>query len=197
MDMKYGTTPMSAIESMMVNLGDVEMGKFLHLPTHAYMSVSDSMIPDTQAGFESGMGILLAAIAGINVISGPGMLEFEATQSIEKLIIDNEIVGMVKRFISGIEDYGAPFASEILKDYENKEELLSHPTTTNLFRKELFLPSSITNRMSYISWKNSGEKSTRKRAIDEASKLIKKAPIKPIEDNLLTELNKVASNYLK
>lgn len=197
MDMKYGTTPMSAIESMMVNVGDVEMGKFLHLPTHAYMSVSDSMIPDTQAGFESGMGILLGALAGINVISGPGMLEFEATQSIEKLIIDNEIVGMVKRFISGIEDYGAPFASEILKDYEEKEELLSHPTTTKLFRKELFLPSSITNRMSYMSWKNSGEKSTRKRALDETSKLIKKTPIKPIGDNLLTELNKITSSYLK
>lgn len=197
LDMKYGTTPMSAIESMMINIGDVEMGKFLNLPTHAYMSVSDSMIPDTQAGFEAGMGILLGALAGINVISGPGMLEFESTQSIEKLIIDNEIVGMVKRFILGIEDYGAPFASEILKDYEKKEQLLSHPTTKKLFKKELFFPSSIINRMSYSMWKNSGEKSTRKRALEEASKLTKKAPIKPIEENLLNELNKIASSNLK
>jgi len=196
MDMKYGTPPMSAIESMMVNIGGVEIGKFLNIPTHAYMSVSDSMVPDTQAGLEAGMGILLGALAGINVISGPGMLEFESMQSIEKLLIDNEIVGMVKRFISGIEDYGTPFAMDILKDYELKGQLLSHPTTKKLFKKELFLPSSIINRMSYNLWNNSGAKSTRKRAIEEASKLANKAPIKPIEENILTELDKIASNHL-
>ena len=197
MDMKYGTTPMSAIESMMVNIGGVEMGKFLKMPTHAYMSVSDSMVPDTQAGLEAGMGILLGALAGINVNSGPGMLEFESTQSIEKLLIDNEIVGMVKRFLSGIEDYGTPFASDILKDYEKKEQLLSHQTTKKLFKTELFFPSSIINRMSYTMWKNSGEKSARKRAMDEASKLMKKAPIRSIDDSLLNELNKITSFNLK
>jgi trimethylamine--corrinoid protein Co-methyltransferase len=196
LDMKFGTPPMSAIESMMVNIGGVEMGKYLNMPTHAYMSVSDSMIPDTQAGLEAGMGILLGALAGINVNSGPGMLEFEITQSIEKLLIDNEIVGMVKRFLSGIEDYGTPFASDILQDYQKKEQLLTHPTTKKLFKTELFFPSSIINRMSYSMWKNSGEKSTRKRALQEASKLIKKAPIRPIEENLRKELNKIASNYL-
>ena len=197
LDMKYGTAPMSAIESMMINIGDVEMGKYLNLPTHAYMSVSDSLVPDTQAGLESGMGILLGALSGINVISGPGMLEFETTQSIEKLLIDNEIAGMVKRFISGIEDYGNPFASEILNDYEKKEQLLSHPTTKKLFKKELFLPSSIINRMSYNLWKNSGSQSIGKRALNEASKLANKAPIKPIEKNLLNELDIIASTNLK
>ncbi len=61
-DMKYGTTPMGAIETMMINIGDVEMGKLLNLPTHAYMSLSDSKIPDSQAGFEAGMGALLTEI---------------------------------------------------------------------------------------------------------------------------------------
>jgi len=136
LDMKQGTTPMGAIETMMINLGDIEMGKFMKMPTHAYMSLSDSKVPDAQAGFEGGMGALLAGLAGINMISGPGMLDFESTQSIEKLVIDNEIAGMVKRLLRGVEDHGTPFASEILKDYDEKEELLSHPTTLKLFRKE-------------------------------------------------------------
>ncbi|MFX1508481.1 MAG: trimethylamine methyltransferase family protein, partial [Promethearchaeota archaeon] len=74
-DMKHGTTPMGAIETMMINLGDIEMGKYLNLPTHAYMSLSDSKVPDSQAGFEAGMGALLAGLAGINMVSGPGMLD--------------------------------------------------------------------------------------------------------------------------
>ncbi|MFX1310501.1 MAG: trimethylamine methyltransferase family protein, partial [Promethearchaeota archaeon] len=195
-DMKQGTTPMGAIETMMINLGDVEMGKFLNLPTHAYMSLSDSKIPDSQSGFEAGMGALLAGLAGINMISGPGMLDFESTQSIEKLIIDNEIIGMVKRLINGIEDYGSPFASGILKDYEDKEELLSHASTLKYFRKELFLPSPIIDRMTRDSWKEKGSKSTRKRAKEQISKLLDKSSIHPIEESLTKELEKIAFEKL-
>ncbi len=187
---------MGAIETMMINLGDVEMGKFLKMPTHAYMSLSDSKVPDAQAGFEGGMGALLAGLAGINMVSGPGMLDFESTQSIEKLVIDNEIVGMVKRLLRGIEDYGSPFASDILKDYDEKEELLSHPSTIKLFRKELFLTSPIIDRLSRDAWKESGSKSTRKRAREQASKLIDKSSIKPIDDILAKELEKIVSKNI-
>ncbi|MFX1329034.1 MAG: trimethylamine methyltransferase family protein [Promethearchaeota archaeon] len=196
-DMKYGTTPMGAIETMMINLGDIEMGKYLNLPTHAYMALSDSKIPDNQAGFEAGIGALLAGLAGINMISGPGMLDFESTQSIEKLIIDNEIIGMVKRLIRGIEDYGTPFASEILNDYSKKEELLSHHSTLKYFRKELFLPTPIIDRMTRDSWKNSGSKSARKRAKEEAFKLLSRSSIKPINESLLKELDKIVKLYFK
>jgi trimethylamine--corrinoid protein Co-methyltransferase len=195
-DMKHGTTPMGAIETMMINMGDVEMGKFLKLPTHAYMSLSDSKVPDSQAGFEAGMGALLAGLAGINMVSGPGMLDFESTQSIEKLIIDNEIVGMVKRLIQGIEDHGTPFASEILKDYEIKQELLSHPSTLKYFREELFFPSSVVDRMTRDSWKNNGSKSARRRAKETIEKLVKSKPVKQIDDNLMKELDNIVKNEL-
>ncbi len=196
-DMKHGTTPMGAIETMMINLGDIELGKFLNLPTHAYMALSDSKVPDSQAGFEAGMGALLAGLAGINMISGPGMLDFESTQSIEKLIIDNEIVGMVKRMLQGIEDHGSPYASDILKDYDNTQELLSHSSTLKYFRKELFFPSPIVDRMTRDSWKANGSKSARGRAKEEAIKLLKKSPIKPIDNILLKEFDKIVKSELK
>jgi len=194
--MKQGTTPMGAIETMMINLGDIEMGKFLNMPTHAYMSLSDSKVPDAQAGFEGGMGALLAGLAGVNMVSGPGMLDFESTQSIEKLIIDNEIVGMVKRLLRGVEDHGTPFASEILKDYNETEELLSHPTTLKLFRKELFITGPVIDRLSLDAWKQNGSKSTRKRAKEQISKFIGKGPLKPIGDNLAKELKSVTLKNL-
>jgi len=113
------------------------------------------------------------------------------------LIIDNEIVGMVKRFLQGIEDYGSPFASEILKDYGDKEELLSHPSTLKYFRKELFFPSTIIDRMTRDSWKAKGSKSARKRAKDLSSQLLEKPSIKPIDDTLANELDKIAEKALR
>jgi len=197
LDMKYGTTPMGAIETMMINLGDVEIGKLLKMPTHAYMSLSDSKIPDAQAGFEGGMGALLAGLAGINMVSGPGMLDFESTQSVEKLIIDNEVIGMVKWFLKGIEDRGTPFALDILKDYNKTEELLSHPSTLNLFRKEFFIAGPVIDRMSRDAWNDAGANSARKRAKIEAKKLESKPAIKPIDDILFKELKRITKNHLK
>ncbi len=201
-DMKNGTTPMGAIETMMINIADVQMGKFLKLPTHAYMTLSDSKVPDAQAGFEGGMGALLAGLAGTNMISGPGMLDFESTQSLEKLIIDNEIAGMVKRLIQGIVSYDEPFAQNILKDYDPSVSLLSHPTTLQLFKKELYLPFNvdnyqIINRETRDQWKTSGETSARQRAREIAVKLSERPVREPIDDNLRKELDNIANNHLK
>jgi trimethylamine--corrinoid protein Co-methyltransferase len=197
LDMRHGTTPMGAIETMMINLGDVEMGKFLKIPTHAYMGLSDSKVPDAQAGLEAGLGAVLAGLSGINMISGPGMLDFESTQSIEKLIIDNEIVGMVKRLIRGIDEYGEPYALDILKDYHEKEELLSHPSTLNLFRKELLLGSPVIDRLSRDLWKKQGSKSTRKRAQEMIQKIVNQSPIRIIDRLTLNELQTIEKNSLK
>ncbi|MFX1517848.1 MAG: trimethylamine methyltransferase family protein [Promethearchaeota archaeon] len=200
-DMKYGTTPMGAIETMMMNIADAHMGKSLNLPTHAYMTLSDSKVPDAQAGFEGGMGALLAGLTGINMISGPGMLDFESTQSFEKVIIDNEIAGMVKRLIQGINDYGEPFAQNILKDYDSQVSLLSHPTTLNLFRKELYLPFivdgyQVINRETRDLWKLSGEMSARQRAKHIAVKLSERRARHPIDESLKKDLDKIAERHL-
>jgi len=172
------------------------MGKFLGLPTQAYMSLGDGKIPDAQAGFEVGMGATLAALAGVNMVAGPGMLNFESTQSIEKLIIDNEVVGMVKHLIKGINHYDPPFAADLLEAYNDKEELLSHPTTLKLFKKELFI-TDIVDRSSKEAWVNKGSKNIRKRAVEKAEKLLAKPTKNPIDDSLLKELQKITKENLK
>ena len=69
-DIRNQTTPMGAIETMMLAIGFNEIGKYLNIPTQAYISLSDSKQLDAQAGFETGMGALLAGLPGINEISG-------------------------------------------------------------------------------------------------------------------------------
>ena len=200
-DMKHGTTPMGAIETMMINIGDAQMGKFLNLPTHAYMALSDSKVPDAQAGLEGGMGAILAGLAGINMISGPGMMDFESTQSFEKVVIDNEVAGMVKRLIEGIYDHGEPFAQDILKDYDADVSLLSHPMTLKLFRKELYFPFNVDglqviSRETRDQWKSDGETSARNRAKEIAKKLSQRPSRHPVDDNLRKELEKITKSHL-
>ena len=65
---------------------------------------------DAQCGMESAGGTLLGALAGVNMISGAGMMDFESCQSLEKLVIDAEMIGMAKRLLRGIEPRDEPIA---------------------------------------------------------------------------------------
>ncbi len=77
-DIRYETTPMGAVETQMIDCAYCEIGKHLGLPTQAYIGLSDAKQLDAQAGLESSMGATLAALCGINSVSGPGMLDFES-----------------------------------------------------------------------------------------------------------------------
>ena len=82
--MKAASAPMAAIEAQRLNVAYVAIAKSLGLPTQAYMALSDSKFLDAQAGGESFSSALLAAIAGVNSVSGPGMLDFVLTFSLPK-----------------------------------------------------------------------------------------------------------------
>ena len=47
----------------------------------------------------SSIGVTLAALSGVDNVSGPGMLDFESCQSLEKLVVDNEACGMAQRLM--------------------------------------------------------------------------------------------------
>lgn len=171
-DVRYETTPMGAIETMMIDCAYNEIGKYLGLPTQAYISLSDAKQLDAQAGFESGIGATLAALAGINNISGPGMLDFESCQSLEKLVVDNQICGMITRLIKGItpkEDFPAkPIFEELLSE----QHLLISKHTRKYLKEEHFFPNQVINRANRPRWQEEGSQSLPLRANTEVSKLL-------------------------
>lgn len=170
-DMRKGTTPMGAIETMMIDSAYTQIGKYLNLPTHAYMGLSDSKINDAQAGLETGIGAIMAALSGVNVISGPGMLNFESCQSLEKLVIDNEICAMAYRLIDGISQRDEPIAQDLLESLEENSQFLSMPHTKKWYRKEHIFPK-IVDRDTYDYWVSLGKKSMAVRAREEVEKLL-------------------------
>ncbi len=188
-DMRKGTTPMGAIETMMIDAAYAQIGKHLNLPTHAYMGLSDSKLNDNQAGLESGIGAVLAALAGINVISGPGMMDFESCQSLEKLVVDNEICGMAKRLIRGISQRDEPLALDLFKDITPETQFLSKPNTRKWYRQEHIFPDVI-DRDTYDEWAGKGNKSISDRAADKIEEILKQ-PVSLIDTDIQKELKKV------
>jgi trimethylamine--corrinoid protein Co-methyltransferase len=171
-DIRYETTPMGAVETQMIDCAYNEIGKYLGLPTQAYISLSDAKRLDTQAGLESSMGATLAALSGINNVSGPGMLDFESCQSLEKLVVDNEICGMALRLVAGIEpkeDFPSlPRFEELLRE----GHLLISKHSRRHIKEEFYLPGAVIDRANRSRWQDEGGLTLGDRAHREVERLI-------------------------
>ena len=173
-DMRKGCTPMGAVETAMIDAGYAQVGKTINLPTHTYLGATDTKTVDAQAGMESGMTALIGALAGINMISGAGMLDFLACQSAEKLAIDAEAIGMVKRLLDGIQVHTETLATALFEGINFKADFLKQKVTRELFAKEQYLPSSIIDRDSIRGWQESGSLDIFARAIIRTNDLVEK-----------------------
>jgi len=191
-DMRFGTTPMGAIESMMINMACNEIGKYLGIPTQAYMGLSDAKCPDSQAGLESGIGTILAVLAGINITTGTGMLNFETTQCLEKLVIDNEICGMARRLVQGIVPRGERLAEDLFTEglYEGKHFLLS-PATMKWLREEFFCPGPVISREDDQTWMEKGATTAEQRAKEEVKRILATHEPEPLDKDVDRELVRI------
>jgi len=171
-DVRYETTPMGAVETMMIECAYNEIGKALGLPTQAYIGLSDAKLLDAQAGLESSMSATLAALSGINNVSGPGMLDFESCFSLEKLVLDNEICGMMTRLVDGIaakEDFPSqPRFEELLAE----QHLLISDHTRRYLREEIYFPGPVINRANLARWAEEGNSTLGERAASEVERII-------------------------
>ena len=171
-DVRFETTPMGAVETMMLDCASSEIGKRLGMPTQGYIVLSDAKQLDAQAGLETGMGAILAALSGINSISGPGMLDFESCQSLEKLVVDNEICGMTYRLLRGIEAREDFPALPLFEELRREKHLLIADHTRRHLREEITFPGAVIDRANRARWLKAGRLSLWERAAREASRLI-------------------------
>ena len=195
-EMRHSTTPMGAIETAMIDAAYAQVGKSLGLPTHAYLGASDAKIVDSQAGLQSGITNLVGALAGINMISGAGMLDFLVCQSAEKLVIDAEGISMIHRLLEGMQPRTESLATALFAGINFKADFLYQKATLDLFRLEQLQHSTVIDRGSLQQWQSDGARDTFTRARDQVKKLVaryKRPQITPeIEQELIEMVSSLA-----
>ncbi|MEJ2012162.1 MAG: trimethylamine methyltransferase family protein [Anaerolineales bacterium] len=192
-DMRSGTTPMGAVGTWMIDCGYVQIGKALNMPTHAYLGMTDAKVVDAQAGLESAGGAILAALAGVNMISGAGMMDFESCQSYEKLVLDAEIIGMAKRLVGGVEARDDSLAVELMRSVGHGGDFLREPHTRKWFREEFYIPSAVIDRGSQEAWREGGSTSAWDRAGARVDALLADYQPNRLSGELKDELRSIAA----
>jgi trimethylamine--corrinoid protein Co-methyltransferase len=199
-DMRTGAPPMGAMATMMLDCSYAQIGKHIKpggLPTHAYLCMSDAKIVDAQAGLESASGAILGALAGINMMSGPGMMDFESCFSLEKLVIDSEIVGMAKRLVRGVDDSEEPLALDIMRQVGHKGNFLGTKHTARHYKTEDYMPSEAIDRDYRETWFNKGALDINARAHRRVEELIAAYEPPDLPEEIERGLKAIASRHAK
>ncbi|MCC6040084.1 MAG: trimethylamine methyltransferase family protein [Thermofilum sp.] len=184
----HGTSLITAPEAALVSLAYRDMARYLDLPSHTYMALSDAKSPDYQAGAEAAFTAALAAAAGFDVVSGPGMLEFESVQSLEKLVLDNEVCLLAKRIARGFarDSDSVGVIREVV--LQKRGNFLAHRHTRETYRREIHLP-----KVWDVASRARGTRDLLKWAHEEVERILREHEPPVLEGDRLERLDEVLS----
>jgi trimethylamine--corrinoid protein Co-methyltransferase len=177
--MKAASSPMAAIEAQHLNVAYVAIAKSLGLPTQAYMALGDGKFLDAQAGGETFSSALLAALAGVNSVSGPGMLDFVLTFSLPKLVFDNEVCGQALHFVRELKPVDDLPTADLVEQLMRDDHLITSPHTLEHWPGELYLTDPVIDRDNRETWEEKGSRKLYDRACEDVEKRL--AAYTPVE----------------
>ena len=184
-DMKYLS---GAVEMGLMNAAAAQMAQFYDLPIYVTAGMSDSKVNDAQAGYESAITNLMVALAGGNFIhDAAGFLEFCMTASYDKLVIDNEIIGMVMRAVEGIQVNDETLAFDLIKKAGPGGHFISARHTRRHMRSELYKPL-LSDRENRDRWQEEGARDSRQRAAEKAQEILARQLQSVIPENVRAQI---------
>ncbi|MFO7975769.1 MAG: trimethylamine methyltransferase family protein [Candidatus Hydrogenedentota bacterium] len=171
-----------AIERAMINAAVAQMAQHFELPLYSTGGTSDAKSVDVQAAYESAMSSLLVAMSGANYIHDiAGLMESDLTVSYEKLVIDNEILGMCQRVLRGIEVNTDTLAADLIIEKGPEDHFAADIHTVDHMTGEFFEPS-LANRAKRASMKPGDDAYSRAKRI--VAEIRAKAPGQALEPAL-------------
>ncbi len=190
-DMRSGGYLGGSPEFGLANAAIAQILDYYNLPLYNSAGMTDSKLPDIQAGFEKAMSLVIDALAGANYIHhAAGLLENMSTVAPEQFVIDNEIIGMTLRVLRGIEVNDETLAVDIINRVGPGGNYLMDDFTLKYMRDEYFYPSNVINREMRALWESHGDEDAKDRARKIAIDILKSHKPQPIDkkiDNLIKD----------
>lgn len=189
--MRLMTNPMTAVEALRVYSAYAGIAKHLDLPCQAYMGLSDSKFNDSQAGAETATGMTLAALAGFNSVSGPGMLDYVNCFSLEKLVFDDELAAHAHRLVRPVEIQEDLPAGPLLRQLLEENHLLTAEHTLEHWPQDLYLPGPMIDRTNWDQWEMNGSKAFKERAAETIDAALDDYDVPAIDPALHGEIRRL------
>ena len=167
----------------------MEMAHYYHLPMFGTGGVSDSKLPDEQAAAEVAMTLLTETLCGANLIHDVGYLESGLTNSFEMMVICDELIGWIKRFMQGLEVNEETLALDLIDEVGPDGQYLDKAHTLQHFREDWY--PRLIDRQNYDGWLAAGGKTLRQRANEKVRRILEEHQPEPWPADIIARIDGV------
>lgn len=164
-DLRTGAMTGGSGEEAILNAAAAQLVNDLGLPSGVAAGMTDSKLPDAQAGYEKGVTVTLAAAAGANLVNeSAGMLGSLLGSSLTSLVIDNDMMGSINRTVRGFEVSKETLSTDVIADVAlGAGHFLGHPQTLDLMQRDYVYPD-VADRLRPSEWEELGSADMASRA---------------------------------
>jgi trimethylamine--corrinoid protein Co-methyltransferase len=200
-EMHSGSLAFGAIEGCLHHAAFIQLWRKYGVPTRPVNpGYTSPKIIDFQNGYEKALGALTASLSGASIIGLHGCVHGELAYHPVQSLLDNDIAGMIRRFMEGINFSTDTMALDLIEEIGPiPGNFLNCAHTREWWRKEQFLPRN-ADRQTYERWKKTGKKSAIDYARDNLEQILishKPTPLTSNQDEEIERILKEARSYYK
>jgi len=152
---------------------------------------TDAKAPGMQAAMEKALTATLAVLAGATTLGPAGQVDSDQIFCPEQLVIDNELVELLKRVQRGIPTEACDYDLEIVKRGLEKGNYLTDPLTLRRNREMVYIPR-LLDRQRYEQWEKTGKEDVLPRAVREVERILKEhEPAPQADTSTIRQIEKI------
>lgn len=190
MDMSRGVNLQASVEALLAAVGNTQLAKeFYNFPTRVYGLNTDSPIPDGQSMLERGLETPIVSFAGADIVAGMGGIHCIGTMSTLQMVIDDELIGTLRRLNQKVDLDEESLAAELIAEVGPGGHFLDKEHTLRYF-KRAYRPK-IFSRMQLEEWKSEGAKNLNERARERLNIILSEHQAPLLPENVIMEINSI------
>lgn len=155
MDMREMIFSYGSPELQLMDAAFADLARHYGLPLFCIAGATDSKVLDAQAGAEMAFSLLVSALNGCNLIHDVGYLESGLCSSNESIVLADELIGYVRRFLAAYQITDVTLALDVIRDVGPSGHFLQQPHTLDHYKDDVWRPE-LFNRQSYEGWSKAG-----------------------------------------
>lgn len=180
-------------EQALMAVAMTQMGKHYGLPVYVNVGLTDSKVPDGQAGLEAGMTLLCGAMAGADIFGHLGICGVDQGSSLAMLVMQHELIGYVERFLRGFELDDEHLGLEVIRQVGHDGTFLDADHTVRHFRRELWFPA-LLDRQYWAAWAEGGARDLHQRCIEAKERLLQTHQPVPLDEETEREVSRIVAS---
>ena len=182
-DMRTTQMIFSGPEQAIFGVAMTQMGKHYGLPVYINVGLTDAKRPDAQAGFESGITLMLGAAAGADIFGHMGISGVDQASSLDVLVMQHEVIRYVESVMRSIDFSDDAFGFDVTAEVGPGGTFIDQPHTAEHFRRELWFPQ-LGDRDYYQAWLDAGAPDFEKRCRERKEHLLATHEVEPMPKSL-------------